>query len=134
MVLGKPAIATAYSGNLEFMTAENSYLCPFERVQVGPENEPYPALAHWSEPDIDSAAQLLRQVYTNQEEARDRGRRAAEDMRESHSPESAGPIIRDRIAKIRRRRETVHPRRSTAFLEDRLEELEAMNAGRKRPA
>jgi glycosyltransferase involved in cell wall biosynthesis len=27
MALGKPVIATGYSGNLAFMTAENSYLC-----------------------------------------------------------------------------------------------------------
>jgi glycosyltransferase involved in cell wall biosynthesis len=131
MALGKPTIATAYSGNLEFTTADNSYLCPFQRVQVGPEKEPYPADALWSEPDIDAAARLLRHVYTNQSEARDRGRRAAEDIRECHSPERAGPIIRDRLAKIRRRRETVRPLRSSAFLEDRLEELEAMIAARK---
>ncbi len=29
MALGKPVIATAYSGNLEFMTDENSFLVPF---------------------------------------------------------------------------------------------------------
>jgi glycosyltransferase involved in cell wall biosynthesis len=131
MVLGKPAIATAYSGNLEFMTPEISYLCPFQRVQVGPENEPYPATAHWSEPDLDAAARLLRHVYTNQEEARQRGRQAAENLRRQHSAEIAGPVIRDRLARIRRRRETVRPFRTPAFLEDRVEELEELNANRK---
>ena len=70
MALGKPVIATAYSGNLEFMTAENSFLCSYQTSTVGEECHPYPANSHWSEPDIEEAARLLRHVYTNQEEAR----------------------------------------------------------------
>lgn len=128
MALGKPTIATAYSGNLEFMTAENSYLCPGERCTVGAEREPYPATSHWSEPDVEAAAVLLRHVYAHQDEARGRGLRAAEDMSVLHSPEVAGPIIRDRLAKIRRRRAASNPARSIAFLEDRLEELESGSA------
>lgn len=124
MARGKPAIATAYSGNLEFMTETNSYLCPFRRGEVGPEREPYPAASHWSEPDVNAAARLLRHVYTHQDEARDKGKRAAEDMRALHAPEIAGPIILDRLTKIRRRRATSHRVRTIAFYEDRLEELE----------
>lgn len=127
MALGKPAIATAYSGNLEFMTEENSYLCPAERSKVGPERAPYPASSHWSEPDLATAARLLRHVYTNQEEAREKGRLAAEQIRELHAPAVSGALIRDRIAKIRRRRAVIPPR-SNSLLEDRLEELEAENA------
>jgi glycosyltransferase involved in cell wall biosynthesis len=125
MALGKPAIATAYSGNLEFMTAENSYLCPAGRCEVGPEREPYPANSHWSEPDLEAAARLLRQVYDHQAEARARGSRAAEDMKRFYSPVEAGAIISERLATIRRRR--ARPR-SIAYLEDRIEELEAENA------
>ncbi|PZR76876.1 MAG: hypothetical protein DLM73_01595 [Chthoniobacterales bacterium] len=124
MALGKPCTATAYSGNLEFMTAENSYLCPCERSEVGPEREPYPATSHWSEPDVETAARLLRHVYTYQDEARIRGTRAAEDIRARHCPEFAGLMIKARLAKIRRRRGTSRPVYSVAFLEDRLEELE----------
>jgi glycosyltransferase involved in cell wall biosynthesis len=104
IALGKPVIATAYSGNLDFMTAENSYLCPARRVEVGPEREPYPATSHWSEPDIGRAAQLLRQVYTHPEEAGERGLQGAEDIRTLYSPAVAGPLLRDRLAEIRRRR------------------------------
>jgi glycosyltransferase involved in cell wall biosynthesis len=46
MALGKPTIATGYSGNLEFTTPGNSYLCPGRRCQIGPEREPYPAESH----------------------------------------------------------------------------------------
>ncbi|MEY2510256.1 MAG: hypothetical protein QOE26_1019 [Verrucomicrobiota bacterium] len=126
MALGKPAIATAYSGNLEFMTAENSYLCPAVRSEVGSEREPYPADSHWSEPDLEAAVGFLRRVYDNQVEARARGLRAAEDIRRRHSPVKAGAVISERLATIRRRRE--RPARPIASLEDRIEELEAENA------
>jgi glycosyltransferase involved in cell wall biosynthesis len=128
MALGKPAIATAYSGNLEFMTEENSYLCPAQRSEVGPECEPYPASSHWSEPDLETAARLLRHVYTNPAEAREKGLRAANHLRRLHDPTSSGSIIRDRLMKIRRRRAITRPAPSIAALEDRLEELEAENA------
>ena len=124
MALGKPVIATAYSGNLEFMTAENSYLCPARRCEIGPEREPYPADSFWSEPDVGAAADLLRRVFLKKEEAKARGTRAAADLNASHSPSVAGESIVRRLATIRRRR--AQPGlRSNGFLQDRIDELEA---------
>jgi glycosyltransferase involved in cell wall biosynthesis len=128
MALGKPAIATGYSGNLEFMTAENSYLCPSARCPVGAEREPYPADSHWSEPDVNAAAALLRRVYDCRDEAQARGLRGAQDIRASHSPAIAGRVIRDRLATIRRRRAGPTSTASRGVLEDRIEQLEAENA------
>ena len=128
MALGKPVIATGYSGNLEFMTTENSYLCPSTRCLVGPERDPYPADSYWSEPDVNQAAALLRRVYDSREEARARGLRGAQDIQSSHSPVVAGRVIRDRLATIRRRRISPSATSSRAMLEDRIEELEAENA------
>jgi glycosyltransferase involved in cell wall biosynthesis len=128
MALGKPAIATGYSGNLEFMTSENSYLCPSVRSPVGSEREPYPADSYWSEPDVSAAANILRRVYDCREEARVRGLRGAQDIQSSHSPAIAGRAIRDRLATIRRRRTSPSVTASRAMLEDRIEELEAENA------
>jgi len=128
MALGKPAIATAYSGVLEFMTPENSYPCPARRCEVGPEREPYPADSHWSEPDLAAAADLLRHVYIHQEEAQARGVRAASDLRDAHSMAVAGRKISDRLATIRRRRAKTGLAPSLFLLEERIEELQAENA------
>lgn len=125
MALSKPTIATAYSGNLEFMTEENSYLCPSQRAKVGPDHEPYPAESNWSEPDLEEAGRLLCHVYERREEAGARGVRAARDIRSFHTPAIAGAIIRARIATIRRRRAAPGSKRSIDFLEERVEELEA---------
>jgi glycosyltransferase involved in cell wall biosynthesis len=130
MALGKPAIATAYSGNLEFMTRDNSYLCPASRSEVGPECEPYPRESHWSEPDVVAAADLLRHVYTNRSEALALGARAASDLRSAHSPVLAGNIINDRLSVIRGRRANRGPVPSIGLLQDRLGELEALLSAR----
>lgn len=68
------------------------------------EREPYPATSHWSKPDLEAAARLLRYVYERQDGARDKGLRAAENVRALHSPAVGGPVIRERLATIRLRR------------------------------
>lgn len=128
MALGRPAIATNYSGNLEFMTEENSYLCPARRAEVGPEREPYPADTYWSEPDLEAAAKLLRKVYEHQEEAQALARRGAEDIQSLHSPAAAGSIISDRLATIQRRRAKTEMPPSIGLLEERIEVLKEENA------
>ena len=106
MAMGKPVIATGYSGNLEFMTPENSFLCSYEYREVGSGSDPYSATSRWAEPDLEEAAHLMRWVYENQAEARARGLRAADDMRMLHSPSVCGKAMRDRLEVIRRQRNT----------------------------
>ena len=93
MYLGKPVIATAYSGNLDFMTAENSYLVDHEQVEIGDGAEPYPAEARWAEPDVNHAARLMREVFDDREQAERRARRGARDIRRTHSAAAAGETM-----------------------------------------
>ncbi|MFN2509400.1 MAG: glycosyltransferase [Chthoniobacterales bacterium] len=125
MALGKPAIATAYSGNLEFMTPENSYLCGYSERAVGHDCEPYPANSYWAEPDIAEAASLMRHAYTHPEEARARGIRAADDVRNLHPPSVAGAAIARRIQAIREQRASAEDFGSIEMLADRIEALQA---------
>ena len=103
MALGKPVIATGYSGNTEFMTSENSYLCSYGYGRVGEGAEPYSAESRWADPDLDEAALFMREVYAAPEKAKVRGLRAADDIRRYHSARIAGEAIRDRIRVIRSR-------------------------------
>lgn len=103
MYFGRPVIATAYSGNLDFMTEGNSFLVPHTMVEIGPDANPYPPDKEWAEPDLNYAAELMRQVYENPEAAALRGRRAAEDIRRTHSPQAAGEAIRERMGQVKRR-------------------------------
>jgi glycosyltransferase involved in cell wall biosynthesis len=102
MWLGKPVIATGYSGNVDFMTPENSYLVDHGLVTIGPGNDPYPPDGVWAEPDVDHAARLMREVFEDPEAARRRGQRAAEDIRLSHGPKAAGRAMADRLRVLQR--------------------------------
>jgi len=90
-------IATGYSGNLDYMTPENSYLVDHRLVPIGPGHDPYPATGEWAEPDIPHAARLMREVFEDRDAARGRGRLAAADIRASHSPEAAGQAMAQRL-------------------------------------
>lgn len=125
MALAKPVIATGYSGNLDFMNEHNSYLCRYSERPVGPGCDPYPASAYWAEPDPQHAATLMRHVYADRVEAMARGRTAAAELQESHSPQRAARSLMARLATIRRRRARREAPCHLALLEDRLDSLEA---------
>jgi glycosyltransferase involved in cell wall biosynthesis len=82
MLLGKPVIATDYSGNRDFTTPETSYLVRCRRATCDTATGPYPAGAVWADPDLDHAAELLRRVFDHRDDARavaERGRRAVSE-------------------------------------------------------
>ncbi len=100
MALGKPVIATGFSANLDFMTAENSYLVRHSETRVGPEGENYPAHGTWAEPDVDHAAELMRHVWEHQDEARERGARAKREIAEHFALEAVGEAARSRLKRL----------------------------------
>jgi glycosyltransferase involved in cell wall biosynthesis len=100
MAYGKPVIATNYSGNLDFMNNENSYLVPATRVPIGDGCGPYPGSAVWSEPDVREAARLMQRVVTHPDEARQRGERARHEIQNHHSPEARSEFVRERLTAI----------------------------------
>ena len=65
MSFGKPVIATNYSGNLEFMNAENSFLVDFKLVSLSIERYYYGRNQVWAEPNISHAASLMHKVKSN---------------------------------------------------------------------
>ncbi len=103
MYLGKPVIATGYSGNLDFMNSENSLLVDHELVAIGENAPPYPADGRWAEPDVEHASSLMREVFDHRREASERGRRAAGDIRRTHSAVAAGRVMAQRLEVLRER-------------------------------
>ncbi|MBA2347137.1 MAG: glycosyltransferase [Solirubrobacterales bacterium] len=100
MFLGKPVIATNYSGNTDFMTAENSYPVDYELRRIGAGAEPYPADGEWAEPDLAHAVSLMREVRADPKAAEARGARAASDIRAQYAPDVAGRAMAARLARI----------------------------------
>ena len=100
MAIGKPVIATGYSGNVDFMDESNSFLVDYELTTVGPDCDIYPADGTWAEPSIAHAAALLRRVYDDPEKAAKIGMRAREDIARKLSPEATGDKMRRRLQEL----------------------------------
>lgn len=90
MAYGKPVIATGYSGNLEFMSRENSYLVDFVETEVAVADGPFQRGSIWAEPSVEHAAHLMRTVFEEREAAARRGEQAWRDVREILSAEAVG--------------------------------------------
>jgi glycosyltransferase involved in cell wall biosynthesis len=97
MSIGKPVIATAYSGNVDFMTPENSFLVDHGMTRVGGDVQIYPADGEWAEPSVEHAARLMRQVYDDPDGAARIGARAQDDIARWLSPEMTGAAMRRRL-------------------------------------
>lgn len=102
MAWGRPVVATAYSGNLDFMTPANSYLVPFDLVDVPPSAAHiYPIGSRWAEPRRD-AARALRTVWERRDQAAARGALGREDIRRTHGESTVARAIERRLSEIDR--------------------------------
>jgi glycosyltransferase involved in cell wall biosynthesis len=100
MLMGKPVIATGYSGNLDFMNNENSMLVDYQIVDIGEDRPLYTKGNFWAEPSIDHAAYWLRKVYENREDVATRAKQHQSAIRETLSLEAAGARMADRLRQI----------------------------------
>lgn len=101
MLMGKPVIATNFSGNVDFMDESNSLPVSYKLVKLGQAIPPYDADLEWAEPSVEHAAQLMRRVYDDQGWARELGARAKESAETNLSLQSAGRKIRHRLEEIK---------------------------------
>lgn len=97
MYLGKPVIATNYSGNTDFMNSENSFPVPYKLVALDQDHPPYTAGSQWADPDWMYAAHVLRRLYVDQGERQQIGKSASDYMRQHHNLETTGRRIASRI-------------------------------------
>ena len=102
MSLGKPVIATAYSGNMDFMNERNSILVPYEMVTVGNDAFPYPEDSHWAQPDIDFAANAMRELSSDESIRSRIGEQARIDVAVKFTLERAAEFTRVRVENLHR--------------------------------
>jgi glycosyltransferase involved in cell wall biosynthesis len=100
MYLGKPVIATNYSGNLDFMSTENSLLVDYRMTQLEEEAGSYERGTRWAEPDVENAANLMRWVYEHRAEAKAIGARGAANVRKSLDARRTMALLIERVSKL----------------------------------
>ena len=138
MSLGKPVIATGYSGNVTFMTEQNSLSVPYRLVEPAgdvPFFRPRFAgrNAAWAEPDLGAASDLMRRSAQDADLRRRLGERAASDIRSRQETAWAGHCF-DQVAGLlaRSTRPSLRPglRRHVALQEIVDPTLRSMNVAK----
>jgi glycosyltransferase involved in cell wall biosynthesis len=109
MSLGKPVIATGWSGNLDFMNEQNSCLIGYELIPVHHSTHPgytedsLGGGMRWADPDLNEAAIWMRRLARDEELRRSIGKRAAAEMAERQRSIGPEEIIAaaERVYRIR---------------------------------
>jgi glycosyltransferase involved in cell wall biosynthesis len=97
MYLGKSVIATGWSANMDFMTAENSMPVRYQLKALDRDLGAYPSGPLWAEADIEHAAWCLGQLASQPDLVQRLGRQAARDVQRQLSPQAVGKQIRQRL-------------------------------------
>lgn len=102
MSCGLPVIATRWSGNLEFMTDDNSLLIDVDRLATIDERAENPIYRgqRWAEPSVTHLVSLLKRVAAEPEAMRSLGEQARSDMEARWSWDKAAKIVSDRLSEI----------------------------------
>jgi len=100
MQLGKPVIATAWSGNLTFMNDTNACLVPYKLIPAKGIIKCYQQHfvgknAFWADPDIEEAAAWMRKLAEDIKFRKNIGRKAAKDMLHYQTQAKGGHFIRE---------------------------------------
>lgn len=98
MSLAKPVIATAYSGNMDFMNPENAFCVDYALTAVREGEYPEWEGQSWADPDVDQAAQHMASLVDDPALGRSMGRAARRDALLSLGYLASGLRYRDALA------------------------------------
>jgi glycosyltransferase involved in cell wall biosynthesis len=100
MSLGKSVIATGWSGNMDFMNAQNSYPVRHTIQRNDAPLGSYPAGSTWAEPDIEHAARCILEAASKHQKAAAIKAAAKRDIQRDFAPRVVGNRIRKRLEEI----------------------------------
>jgi glycosyltransferase involved in cell wall biosynthesis len=100
MALGKPVIATGWSGNLEFMNSDVACMVDFKLVPVNEGEYPHAAGAVWADPSISDAASAMRKLADDPLEAEKLGVKGRDYVRNKLAPEASAEVIVRRLKEL----------------------------------
>ncbi len=101
MWLGKPVIATGYSGNMEFTTAANSCLVGYDLVPIAKGEYLYDdPQFQWAEPHVDQAAAHMRRLVDDVEFRQRIAAQGQRDIRARFTHANAAALMRARLSEL----------------------------------
>ncbi|WFB37462.1 glycosyltransferase [Kiritimatiellota bacterium B12222] len=103
MFLGKPVMATHWSGNTEFMDHETAFPIKCKIIEIQENYGPYQKGMHWAEPDVEDAARLFKLISDNGPEIQAIAACGQKHIRTEFSLEAAGKRMDARLKWILKR-------------------------------
>jgi glycosyltransferase involved in cell wall biosynthesis len=103
MMAGNPTIGTRYSGNLEFMNDENSFLIDYQLEPVfnmKHMREWYTGDMRWAQANVAQLADTMRYIYENRGEARSKASVARAELCERFSWDGQLAKLNDVLVKL----------------------------------
>ncbi|KDN56337.1 glycosyltransferase family 4 protein [Flavobacterium seoulense] len=100
MYLGKPTIATNYSGNLEFMNDQNSFLVDYVTNSIEEPDVNFCEKTIWADPLLADSVNKMRLVCNNRVLASEKAKKAQIDTQNKLSYKSVGSKIAKRVESI----------------------------------
>jgi glycosyltransferase involved in cell wall biosynthesis len=100
MLLGKPVLVSAWSGNMDFTNPDNSYLVEGKLRSLEPFEYTYWPDQHWFEPSIDHAAELMRSAWDDREQLSKRAELGKRMVESEFSPDRVGARYCSRLAQL----------------------------------
>jgi glycosyltransferase involved in cell wall biosynthesis len=128
MALGKPVIATAWSGNMEYMNHTNACLVDYALSAVPASADTYHQLlggvpAVWAEPNLVTAAAWMKRLADDAAYREALGRRAREDI-EAYNAEALRGAYLEELETVYRHRGILCPK-----IAERRQRLEKLREG-----
>jgi glycosyltransferase involved in cell wall biosynthesis len=100
MALGKPVVATAYSGPRDFLDEATGYPVRWTPAVQKTALPPYPAGTRWAEPDEAHAAETLSRVVSDRAESTRRGEAGRRRIESAYGVEAAGRRVAERLDRL----------------------------------
>lgn len=100
MFLGKPVIATGWSGNMDYMNSENSFPVNYTLRRVMEGEYPQYDDQVWADADVSEASEILIRIVDDPSIGQAVGERARDYMRQHFSDGVIGAIYSDRLGAI----------------------------------
>ncbi|MCR5545521.1 MAG: glycosyltransferase [Lachnospiraceae bacterium] len=100
MACGLPTIATDWSSQTDFFNEKNGYPIRVDKLVDAEAKCPYYDGFQWADPSEEHLEELMKYVYTHQEEAKEKGLKASEEVREKWSWKNTADKIIERLDEI----------------------------------
>ena len=99
MLLKVPVIVTAFSGNMDFTKDDNSYLVPYSKIPLKPDDYIFSKDQYWADADVNTAADILRDIYLNGVD-KTKIKNAYDLISKKYSIENAGQIMKKNLEEL----------------------------------